>query len=530
MDRVLSQSYMPSKSYSDAWRPGTDEVQGSFRLELLLEDPEVVEALKSLPEGRERQNYARTALKIGILALAQAQGRIDAETVRNEGERLIAAMKSRLDQTQQQIDGLVTQSLKDYFDPGSGRFNERVERLVKQDGELERLMRAQTQQASQTITDTLAKLVGETSPLMALLTPDESNRFLAALKGNVEQTLSVQTGQVLREFSLDNPEGALSRLIRELGEKHGSLTENLQERIDEVVGEFSLDNADSALSRLVGRVEQAQKTISAEFSLDAENSALARMRRELMGVLDAHKEQANNFQQQVLAALEAMKARKETAAKSTTHGLEFQDKVFEFVEEIARKAGDIAEDVGESTGAIPRCKVGDAVITLSPDSSAAGSRIVIESKEAASYTLKKTLEEIVEARKNREAQVGLFVHSRRTAPEGIEPIVRYGDDIIVLWDAEDEATDAYLKAGLIIAKSIAVKAKVQSDTEAANLKVMESAIAEILKQVSLLDRMGTWTNTIKGHSENILRDLDKVKNQIVAQGEILEEQIKRMAA
>lgn len=528
MDHVLPHTFVPGQSYSDTWPTTADEAAGLLRLELLIDDPEVVEALSALPEGRERQRFARTALKIGVLALAQAEGRIDSETVRNEGEQLIAVMKSRLDQTQQQIDGLVTQSLKDYFDPGSGRFNERVERLVKQDGELERLMRAQTQQAAQTITDTLAKHVGEASPLMELLSPDESNKFLAALKGNVEQTLSVQTGQVLREFSLDNPEGALSRLIRELAEKHGSLTENLQERIDEVVGEFSLDNADSALSRLVGRVEQAQKTISAEFSLDAENSALARMRRELMGVLDAHKEQANNFQQQVLAALEAMKARKETAAKSTTHGLEFQDKVFEFVEEVARKAGDIAEDVGDTSGTISRCKVGDAVVTLSPDCSAAGSRIVIESKEAGNYTLKKTLEEIAEARKNREAQVGLFVHSRRTAPEGIEPVVRYGDDIIVLWDAEDEATDAYLKAGLIIAKSIAVKAKVQSDTEAANIKIMEDAVAEILKQVALLDKMGIWTSTIKTNSENIIRDLDKVKNQIVAQGEVLEEQIKRI--
>jgi uncharacterized protein (DUF1499 family) len=32
-------------------------------------------------------------------------------------ERLLEAMKARLEQTQQQIDGLVTQSLKDYFDP-----------------------------------------------------------------------------------------------------------------------------------------------------------------------------------------------------------------------------------------------------------------------------------------------------------------------------------------------------------------------------------------------------------------------------
>lgn len=530
MDHAMPHVFDVGESTGDPWHANTEDTPQRLRLELLIDDTEIVEALAALPAGRERLSYARTALKIGILALSQARGRIDAETVRNEGERLIATMKTRLDQTQQQIDGLVTQSLKDYFDPASGRFTERVERLVKQDGELERLMRAQTQFATQRITDTLAQHVGADSPLMALLAPDDSNRFLAALKGNVEQTLSVQTGQVLREFSLDNPAGALSRLVRELGDKHGSLTENLQERIDEVVGEFSLDNADSALSRLVGRVEQAQKTISAEFSLDAENSALARMRRELMGVLDAHREQANSFQQQVLAALEAMKARKEAAARSTTHGHEFQAQVFRFIEEIARKAGDIAEDIGDSAGAISRSKVGDALVTLGPDCAAAGSRIVIEAKEAANYSLRNTLEESAIARKNREAQVGLFVHSRRTAPAGLEPIARYGDDIVVLWDAEDETTDAYLKAGLIVAKAIAVKARAQSDAQAHDLKAMETAIADILKQASLLEDVTTWTNTIKSNAEKVLLRVDKVRTQLQTQGEALEDQVGRLGA
>lgn len=116
--------------------------------------------------------------------------------MRNEGERLIQNMKARLDQTQSQIDNLVTKSLSDYFDPSNGRFTERIERLIRQDGELESVMRTQAQLAAQVVSDTLAKHVGGTSPLMALLTPDDSNRFLAALKGNVEATLTAQTGQV----------------------------------------------------------------------------------------------------------------------------------------------------------------------------------------------------------------------------------------------------------------------------------------------------------------------------------------------
>jgi hypothetical protein len=50
------------------------------------------------PEGRRRTDYIRIAIRIGVLALQQAQGRIDTESVRNEGDRLIAALESRLAQ------------------------------------------------------------------------------------------------------------------------------------------------------------------------------------------------------------------------------------------------------------------------------------------------------------------------------------------------------------------------------------------------------------------------------------------------
>jgi hypothetical protein len=461
--------------------------------------------------------------------LSQAQGQVDAATVRNEGERLLESMKARLEQTQNQIDTLVANSLREYFDPNSGRFTERVERLIRQDGELESVMRVQTEIAAQTIAQTLTQHVGATSPLMALLTPDDSNRFLAAVKGNVEATLSVQTSQVLKEFSLDNPEGALSRLVRELGDTHGALTENLQERLDEVVGEFSLDSPDSALSRLVGRVEQAQRTISAEFSLDSDTSALTRMRRELMNVLEAHRKQSTDFQQEVLGALQAMKARKEEAGRSTAHGHEFQNDLFRFVEEFSRKAGDIAEDVGETSGVISRSKVGDAVITLGPDSAAAGSRIVIEAKESSAYSLKTTLDECDIARKNREAGICLFVHSRRTAPTGIESLARYGDDIVVVWDAEDEATDAYLKAGLLIAKAIAVQIRRAADSQAHDLQAMEGNVAEIIRQANQIEDISTWTSTIKSNAEKILTRADKVRNQILAESELLAEQLRRLA-
>lgn len=58
---------------SGSWQADSEQQSiHELRLDFLVDDPEVVEALTAVPEGRERQRYARTALKIGILALSQA--------------------------------------------------------------------------------------------------------------------------------------------------------------------------------------------------------------------------------------------------------------------------------------------------------------------------------------------------------------------------------------------------------------------------------------------------------------------------
>ena len=78
----------------------------------------------------------------------------------------------------------------------------------------------------------------------------------------METQLTAQRNHVLREFSLDNKEGALARLVGELSANHGADDQVLGEKIDTVVREFSLDEENSALSRLVRNVDRAQRTIS----------------------------------------------------------------------------------------------------------------------------------------------------------------------------------------------------------------------------------------------------------------------------
>jgi len=98
---------------------------------------------------------------------------------------------------------------------------------------------------------------------------------------------------------------------------------------------------------------------------------------------------------------------------------------------------------------IKNCKVGDIVLTIGPERQAAGARIVVEAKQRADYDVKAALGEIEIGRKNRDAKVGVFVLSKRTAPKNLSSLTRYGDDIMVVWDVEDTTTDVYLRAGSV---------------------------------------------------------------------------------
>lgn len=89
-------------------------------------------------------------------------------------------------------------------------------------------------------------------------------------------------------------------------------------------------------------------------------------------------------------------------------------------------------------------KVGDYVLQLGPDSAAPGARVVYEAKANKRYTIPNALKELAEARKNRAAQVGVRVFDRSSAPKDMEPLRRFGNDVLVAWDPEEPSSDILL--------------------------------------------------------------------------------------
>ncbi len=495
-------------------------------LDTAIDDPEVVAALVSRPAKRERDRFVRTALRIGVIALGQAQGRIDGDTVRSEGERLIALLQEQLAGYEKATAKKLTDTLGDYFDPSSGRFPQRVSQLVGQDGELEMLLKHRFSLAQQSFENFIASHVGPDSELRRILTPDEHNAFVRSVRDAISSATAQHSSTLLSEFSLDNANGALSRMVRELAEKHGTAADALQAHFREVMSEFSLDKEDSALSRLVRRVNDAQEKIQAEFTLDSDSSALARMKRELTGLIEEQNRQAQQFQKELHDALGELRGRRDEAARSTAHGHTFEAAVVERVRGLLQGSGDVVDEVGRTTGIKPHCKKGDAVVTLPPDSLAAGARIVLEMKEDASYTLKDSLDEIAEARENRQAGIGVFVHSKKTVHASVgAPLMRHGNDIVVVWDGDAESSDAYLQAALLMAKALAVRARKVADALTADVHAIDKAIAAIGKSLEQMDDITTFATTIRNNAEKILERNRLVKKALDANMEVLAQQV-----
>lgn len=531
------------------------DLPAEIDLSLTVCDPETVMELWRRPEGHPRDGFALSALRLGVLALRQASGAVDGATVRQEGERLVASIRELLAERANQMTENLTASLKQYFDPNDGQLPQRLDRLIKRDGELESLLSRHVGNDGSTLAQTLAEHVGENSALLKVLSPDQSQGIIAAMTEVISTALEQQREHVLRQFSLDEDDSALSRLIEKLVDANGNFRADLAKDLTKLCGEFSLDNENGALARLVRQVDRAQRSIVEQFSIDNENSALRRMskllettnasiqnsltlddeksplsrlRRELMQVLTQQGDSNKSFQTEVRATLEAMKARREEAAQSTRHGGEFQDAVGEVLRAEAERFGDIFEDVGNTSGSISRCKVGDHVVTLGPESAAPDVRIVCEAKANKSYDLKSALAEAQTARDNRGAQIALFVFSTNCAPAGLEPLKRLGSDIVVVWDQDDPATDIYLKAALSVARALAVRQERATAEAEADFDEIEAAVTKIAKDAAALQEVVTFANTVQSSGRKIAERTEKVREDLEKQIDLLQEHVGRL--
>lgn len=485
-------------------------------LTLDITDPEVVGELQRYESATERNRYALTALRVGVLALKQAGVHVDTEKLRNEGERLVELVEHRLESHANSLDKTLQTELAKYF-ADDGKLSERVKALIGDDGQLAGVLEKHLTGDNSLLAKQLAEAVGKDSDLMKYLSSDQQNGLVQTITRIAQERLEEQSTKVLGEFDLNNEQGALKRLIKQIETN------------------FDPEDPKTALGVLKNALGATREQIRKDLSLDDDDSALSNLHGKLKAQIEDLVSKQTKFQTEITSVLAEFRGAKKERAVSPSGGFDFEALAGNAIRDRVH-SDELFESVGETTGLVARSKVGDHVQTLGSESVAPGTKIVYECKRAENYTVAKALAELDEAKRNRGALAGVFVlaassarDNSRMQSEFPRSLTRRGNDILVLWDPEDASSDVNLDAAVTLARALVVRER--SETVAAaevDWDSIDKAIHGVERQVQYLDELNGWCGNVKRDADKIADRLEKMKKDLNREMERLTDEIETL--
>ena len=207
------------------------------------------------------------------------------------------------------------------------------------------------------------------------------------------------------------------------------------------------------------------------------------------------------------------------------HGQAFEDDLADLLAMYCNRKADLFQRTGTMIGLSPHCKKGDYLIELGAETAAPGALIVADAKDDKSWTERKALTEIIEAMKNRGAQVGLFIFSKQTAPANMDDFVRYGNVILTSWDPADPSTDVFVKVSLSLARALVVKEARKAEQCDDALNHIERQVRLVEKEASSLAEIQKWAQTVKTSGQKIIDKAAAGETNLLHCVEILDSQI-----
>jgi septal ring factor EnvC (AmiA/AmiB activator) len=338
-------------------------------------------------------------------------------------------------------------------------------------------------------------------------------RQQVTIAGILERFFDPKDGQVtqrLEAFVAD--QGVLARLLdKYLGPQNSVLAEALARQVGEsspLFRKLSPTESDGVLKSLEGQLRVVMDQGHAELvrALDplAEDGAVARFLRSVREELKGADARQTQFEKEVREALARIETRRSEDQKSFRGGLDFEEAVVSFVRTATRGAP-CTFDITSTTAGLGSCKKGDAVLRFTSESAFAGIGVVFEVKHAAGYTVQRALDELDAARRNRDAGSGVFVMARSHASDVFPRFARFGSNVVVTWDDQDAATDAYLHAAILLGMGLVMRVRASAD--AGDLVALRDVEARIEAELSRLEKM-------EKHSEAIRRNVDGISSEI----------------
>jgi hypothetical protein len=106
--------------------------------------------------------------------------------------------------------------------------------------------------------------------------------------------------------------------------------------------------------------------------------------------------------------------------------------------------------------------------------------------------------------------------------------MRYGQDILVVWDKDDPSSDIFIKAAVSVARAFAAQQVALFSGKGGDFAETDKAVSSITEEISELQEITTWAGTIKSNSQKILNKVETLQANIEKQISILRKHLERL--
>ena len=216
-----------------------------------------------------------------------------------------------------------------------------------------------------------------------------------------------------------------------------------------------------------------------------------------------------------LTAIEAAAAARATErARGSAKGADFEALIGELLGDLLRGSGDVVDRTGDETGDVARSKKGDFLLTLDPSvTRGADLRVVVECKDRP-MSGKAIRDELAEARRNRDAAVGLVIFTPLHAPAGVAPFdVRRGDVYCVIDPASPDP--AVLDAAIRLARLYALTTLDEHEVEM-DARAVGAALTAVRGQLDAIRALKMQLTSIGNVSREVSAGLDRLREGVLA--------------
>lgn len=321
---------------------------------------------------------------------------------------------------------------------------------------------------------------------------DDLKRYFSERDGVVPRSIDGvfgETGALARTFQsfFDPSEGRVARLMQtQIGPQS-----NFGKILDP-------QNKQGVVALIETRVQKLVETklneVLEQFSLDDDGSAMCRLKR----MLSEHFVQLNRS-----LGIEAGTAAE--AERGHVKGIVFEEDLYAVFANLGSQLGDETEFVRGAVGVLSRCKKGDYLATLGDTCGARGQKIVIEVKDQP-VRLKDAIDELQEAKKNREAGCGIFVFARGDEPAEVGDFRRIGEDFYVTVDKDDLCAGRplmFLDSAYRIARALTVAATRKQEAGQLDTQWIQDQLDALAAWSDRIADMGTKARTIQNSGKLI---------------------------